>query len=324
MDPPTPHDSLVQLVFSQPEHAQGELRRLLPAQISARITWSDLATVRTNFVSDALRGQRTDILYSATIDGTTAVLIYLLFEHQSTVDPLMAYRLLRYMVFIWDDFLRKDPKARKLPPIIPMVLHHSVDGWTSSQDFHALFDLDAGTLALLGPQLPSFQFLLDDISQEKDDALRERAMSALGRLVLFCLRHAREPAQLLVMLGRWLGVIHEAHATGAKGVLAPIWRYIIAVSNPEDPVALVKQLQAVVGPEEEHEIMTAGDWFEERGRKEGRNEGVRATLLKLLRARFGAVPEAAGARIEAADSSQLDEWFDRALGAASLDEVLAS
>jgi hypothetical protein len=78
--------------------------------------------------------------------------------------------------------------------------------------------------------------------------------------------------------------------------------------------------------------MTAADWFREEGRKQGRDDGrkeereatLRTTLLKLLRSRFGAVPDAIDARIKAADSSLLDVWFDRALGAASLDEVLAS
>ena len=47
-------------------------------------------------------------------------------------------------------------------------------------------------------------------------------------------------------------------------------------------------------------------------------------LLKVLRARFGELPDAATARIHAADSAQLDAWFDRVLAAVSLDDVLDS
>ena len=64
--------------------------------------------------------------------------------------------------------------------------------------------------------------------------------------------------------------------------------------------------------------MTAGEVLIERGRKEIQEK----TLLKLLRSRFGALPDAAAARICAADTSRLGDWFDRALTAASLDEVL--
>jgi hypothetical protein len=41
------------------------------------------------------------------------------------------------------------------------------------------------------------------------------------------------------------------------------------------------------------------------------------------RQRFGEIPEGAEARIQAAEASLLDTWFDRALAASSLDDVLA-
>ena len=97
-------------------------------------------------------------------------------------------------------------------------------------------------------------------------------------------------------------------------------------NNPADPQELVKQLLAVVGKEAESEIMSIADWYEERGLQAGLTKGLttgaRNALLKLLRARFGALPEAAASRIEAADTAQLDVWIDRVLTAASLDDVL--
>jgi hypothetical protein len=50
--------------------------------------------------------------------------------------------------------------------------------------------------------------------------------------------------------------------------------------------------------------------------------GQEKSLLKLLRTRFGALPDNAAAQIHAADSARLDAWFDRALTAATLDDVL--
>ena len=323
MQPPSPHDALFKAIFAQPEHAAGELRWLLPVAIAASIDWPTLTLCSGSYVEEVLRSRHSDLLFSATCAGKTTVLIYLLFEHQSTDDPRMAFRLLRYMVRIWDEHLRTNPTAARLPAILPLVLHHSAEGWTSPTDFHALLDLDADTLPLVAAHVPSFRFLLDDVSAETDESLRARAMTALGRLLLFCLRHGREPARFLQEIARWLGLVAEARAApGGPEALQLIWRYIVTANNPADPQELVKQFLAVVGKEEESEIMSIADWYEERGLQAGLKTGARNALLRQLRARFGALPEAAASRIEVADTAQLDIWLDRVLTAASLDEAL--
>ena len=337
MQPPSPHDALVKAIFARPEHAEGELRRLLPPELNARIDWTTLTLRPGTYVDDALRSRHSDLLFSATCAGKTPVLLYLLFEHQSIDDPLMAFRLLRYMVRIWDDFLRDHPGATRLPAILPLVLHHSPDGWTSPTDFHALLDLDADALPLVAAHVPSFRFLLDDVSAESDEDLRARAMTALGRLVLFCLRHAREPGRFAHEIARWLGLIAEARdAPGGAEALLLIWRYIVTATNPADPQELVKQLLAVVGKQEEREIMSIADWYEDRGRQaglekgrdEGRDEGLkmgaRNLLLRQLRARFGALPAAAEARVQTAEAAQVDIWAERVLTATTLDDVLTT
>ena len=47
-------------------------------------------------------------------------------------------------------------------------------------------------------------------------------------------------------------------------------------------------------------------------------------LLRLLGRRFGAVPAQIAARVEAAELAELEGWFDRAIVAASLDDVFGA
>jgi flagellar biosynthesis/type III secretory pathway protein FliH len=74
-------------------------------------------------------------------------------------------------------------------------------------------------------------------------------------------------------------------------------------------------------------------WFEDyqqklrndglkEGLKEGLKKGERNLLLRQLRARFGELPPAAVARIEAAEVADLEQWGERVLGAQTLAEVL--
>ncbi|MDC3962032.1 Yae1 family protein [Polyangium jinanense] len=59
------------------------------------------------------------------------------------------------------------------------------------------------------------------------------------------------------------------------------------------------------------------------GAQEGLLRGQRRTMLQLLRLRFGELPQAVVARIEAADSAALDQWTARVLAAKTPEEVVA-
>ena len=61
----------------------------------------------------------------------------------------------------------------------------------------------------------------------------------------------------------------------------------------------------------------------EEGRKEGHQEGKAGSLLQLLELRFGTPPEAVIERVTYASIEDIDRWFNRAVGAPTLDDVFA-
>jgi Putative transposase, YhgA-like len=243
-----------------------------------------------------------------------------LLEHQSTDDPLMAFRLLVYMVRIWELHVRKHPGTKRLPAIVPMVVHHSREGWTSPTSFPALLDLDPDAIAAIAAYVPTFRFLLDDLRVATDASVRARAMSAVGRLALLCLRHASEPGKIVQRLARWLDLIREVRSTpDGRDALRLVWQYILTVGQPGKQEDLLEQILLLVGEEGKEDVVTAGEMLIEKGRMAERRE----ILLKLLRTRFGALPRSAAARVRAADPTQLDRWLDRVITAPSLADLLA-
>jgi predicted transposase/invertase (TIGR01784 family) len=265
------------------------------------------------------------------LEGRPA-LIYILFEHQSTVDALMSFRLLRYEVRIWERWLRDNSGAHKLPVILPVVLHHSLTGWAGSTAFEDLLDVDAATFADIAAHVPRFRFALEDISHETDEALRARAITALARLSLWCLRHAREPWELVDRLGAWLDLVREVRrAPHGMAAMVLIMRYIFLTNEPSKPEELVARLLAAVGEEGKEEIMTAADQLMERGREQGLKQGIkqgvergrREMLLDQLCERFGVLSDAVVARVTAAGLAELQTWSKRVLTAPGLDEVFA-
>jgi hypothetical protein len=173
-----PHDALFKGVLGKPEHALGVLRTLVPAPLAEALDWQTLTLCHGSFVDEALQEQHTDLLYSTTWRDGGEVLVDFLFEHQSAPpkDGLMAYRLLRYQVRIWDDWHAKHPKEKTLPMIIPVVMYHGTAPWSEPRLFGDLLAVPPSVRPAVAPYLVQLAYLLDDLSQISDDELRDGAM----------------------------------------------------------------------------------------------------------------------------------------------------
>ncbi len=82
------------------------------------------------------------------------------------------------------------------------------------------------------------------------------------------------------------------------------------------------------GTEVEEAVM---NWFqremdlrERQGERTGERNAERRVLLKQLRLRFGELPAAVVARVEAAEMPELDAWTERFVTASRLEDVLGS
>src|SRR5262249_41658817 len=141
-------------------------------------------------------------------------------------------RLLSYMVRIWRDHVNKHPGAAYLPVIIPVVLHHGATGWRAESTFDTLFDVDQKLWTELAPFVPRFKFVLDDLAAVTDEVLYARAMTALGRLCLWCFKHARNPERLVHEIGRWAAVVRETRsAPNGRAALRRVFRYILELNE---------------------------------------------------------------------------------------------
>jgi hypothetical protein len=87
---------------------------------------------------------------------------------------------------------------------------------------------------------------------------------------------------------------------------------------------LVGLLAQALDEEGKAEMASYADQLREEGETKGVLRGQRKILLKQLRARFGDLPEAAVARVNAAEVVQLDVWAERVLTAPTLADVLGS
>ena len=246
----------------------------------------------------------------------------------------MAHRLLGYQDRIWGNWRADHPKAKTLPMILPIVMYHGLMPWPEPRSFEALLEVPPGVWPAIEPYLVRFTYVLYDLSEVSDDEVREGAMrTALAKLVMMCLKHARTRADFLNILGRWMDVVREvAEAPNGLAALAQVVRYILEVNEHVAPETLQALLEREIGPETKDIIVTAGQQLIkqgieqgiEQGRKQGIQQGYQVLLLRQLRKRFGAaVDPHVEQRIATASVEQIETWSERVLTAASLAEVLA-
>lgn len=82
-------------------------------------------------------------------------------------------------------------------------------------------------------------------------------------------------------------------------------------------------LEKALGSKAAETVMTYAEELRQEGRRQGREEGLRAAVLQVLEVRFGALPAGIDARVAAAGLADLERWLRRAVTAANLDEVFS-
>jgi hypothetical protein len=225
--------------------------------------------------------------------------------------------MLCHLVAIWKIYRARYPRAKKLPLILPLVVHHSRKGWTAPVAFEAMLNVDPELLDTVRPHVPCFALLLDDLARQSDAALRARSkMTPGGRLAILSLKHGRAS-----IVDRMRVVWPDGRPAAAGDVFPIILRYILETSR-KDPAKVRALLVQRLGRKQAEALMTTAEMLRREGRKEGVTEGKREALLLQLRQRFGHLPAAARVRVEQADAATLNTWFGRVLTAESLDKVL--
>src|SRR5688500_5448255 len=180
-----PHDLFARYTFGHPERAAAELRAVLPPHVVSEVDWSSLRREPGSVVDPELRETESDLLFTARLRTGHPLLLYVLLEHQSTVDPWMALRMLRYVVRQVERWRQEHPESTRLPVIIPLVMYHGPDGvWTAPRRVEELFDLPGAEEARERWRglVPRFEYLLDDLTAEREEALSTRPGPPLARL----------------------------------------------------------------------------------------------------------------------------------------------
>ena len=143
MSPPrkiaTYHDALFLKTMEVQAAAAAWLEARLPSDLASRIDWSTLSFRNETFVDEEMWYGSVDALFDVQYNGKERLSLYVLVEHQTDVQRLMALRMLRYCLRIWERQVGNLPPEDNLTPIVPVVFHQGRRKWSAETSFEDLF-----------------------------------------------------------------------------------------------------------------------------------------------------------------------------------------
>ena len=265
-----PHDKLFRAVFSDAEEAAGLLRAALPTELREGMDWKSLKLLEGTFLDDALRESESDLLYEvAHGESGQRIWLYLLLEHQSTPDPWMRFRLLKYCCRIWDAGIRDGHGTRELRPIVPLVFYQGSRGWTHSTEFADLFP----EAAREWPWVPRFEHLLLDQTNVGPGEVEGEVKGQIAQLLMMAAsgRHGRLPADMAARL------LTRLHPGGGVNYSLMFIRYVITTHDSAGTAAFGEALRRH-GRGQGGEMISYGQQLLEAGEKLGQMKTIEGML----------------------------------------------
>lgn len=272
-----PHDRFFKETFSHPVAAREFFQACLPPRLVEASDWSSLELSPNTFIDERLTERSSDLLYSVRLRGRPAF-IYCLFEHQSRVDSDMPFRLLLYMVRIWEQWRKQRQPGETPPCIVPLVLHQGAEPWTVSPRFMDWLAVPEELKPELGRFQPDFEHALFDLSQSSLEELRLQTTAGLS-LSLMKAAIERKMAQWMIEKGGELAEL----LTSVDGpeFFRMLMYYALAVEDPG--TSTVEGFAARIKDKRIREqVMSIAEQLLQKGRQEGLQEGRQEGLQEGL------------------------------------------
>lgn len=238
------------------------------------------------------------------------LIVFFLCEHQSSVDPLMPFRIWQYVMAIWHDHIKQTGNQR-LPLVIPVVFYHGKKIYDGFRDIRELIDapIDLVEQVLFKP------FHLIDTHDISDETLREQCWAGV---MTFIMKHIfiRDFAVHIEPLLEMLRTIDQKQGTFDYIVL--LLKYLIEAGNVSSTEVFVEKVKEQLSSPIGDKLMSIANQLIEKGMQQGLQQGEFTILSNMIEYKFGTLPSQYRKKIELADANQLLCLGRRLLEAESL------
>ncbi len=320
-------------LFKVKENVRG-LVEIVAQELVDYLDFDQLKELNRSFVDDRLRDVVSDMVFSVPFrnaSSTENLTIFILLEHQSSVDPLMGFRLLYYMCQIWDG-QRREMEELKLPrnqwrlrPILPIVYYTGEQRWQMPLTLTAVMDVPD----VLSRFVPSFDTLFLGVKDTETDELTKTGHPFGWLLTVLQQEHEDKTSIHEAMRAALshLDTLPPEQAVQHKQAILYLYSLVIFRRPDDEQEKLIQLLRTHTQDKEvENIIMTGAEALIQQGIEQGIEQGVilekQAAVLKLLQHHFTDIPQSVVDGIsEIEELKFLDLLFEQVLNASALSDI---
>lgn len=316
------------------EHLRG-LVMFLAEHIAEQLDFSQAKIGTRSYINEALRDLMSDIVFTVPFrdnkSNTDDLTIYILIEHQSTVDRMMGFRFLSYMCQIWQaqlealDDAKVPATQRKLRPILPIVFYTGTRKWNVPVSLDGVMDVPE----LMAPFVPKFETLFLGLKETDPDKFGQ--LDHPFGWLMTVLQKVKDTdtsidETLTEALTRLDTLSPEEAALHAHAMI--YLSHLVLSNRPkqEKEQLIQRIMKHSKNTEVENQIMTGAEALVQEGKAEGLQLGViqakREDLLKLLQIRIGDIPDTITKKVSRIRSlARLNSLLEQAATADTLDDI---
>ena len=284
-------DSSSKIIFEDPVLCSQFLKGYVDIPILKDVQPEDIEDVTERFVHMFTEERNSDIVKKVRtkINDESFFLISLI-EHKSVVDYNVVMQILRYMVFIWEDYEKEmerqhkgisRTKEFKYPPILPIIFYDGANGWTAGTRLQerVLFS------DMFAKYIPDYQCILMQLNNYSNEELLKRKEELSIIMLIDKLKNAADYTELEQGISE--EYLREATGNSSEyllGIVAQVVEILLAKLNVPDEEVLrftgqikEKKMGELLANFEAWDVQAirreAREEYREKGKAEGLAEG---------------------------------------------------
>lgn len=277
-------DNGAKLIFDNPTLCAQLLRGYSDIDLLKNVQAEDITDVTECYIPMFTEERNADVVKRVRINDNDDVFITLI-EHKSRVDYNVAMQILRYMVYIWEDYEkqqeRRIPGVSKLagfkyPPVFPIVYYNGEGNWTVDESFISRIALSN----IFSPYVPDFRYQLVNIADHGNDELVQKNDGLSFLMIINKIKNSEEFSSI-DLPREYLDNLSANTPEDVLDVLSRVVAVLLRKQHvPEDEV------QIFVNQIKERQMSDLFEGFKGinvmEERKIGQNKGEETKLIKMV------------------------------------------